>query len=173
MCVSHFKCVLTVEHAADKFQSVKNGLIQDIHSVDSKMFHIHFHESDNILVNNVVIWAPRDSPNTDGIHISNVNNITIVEDVISTGDDCISMGPGSTNINITRALCGPGHGISNGNLGKFNDEKDVNQITVRNCTLSNTDNGLRIKTWAPSSSRNTGCHGFGHSDQLFKDSHHY
>ncbi|XP_075486391.1 exopolygalacturonase-like [Primulina tabacum] len=138
-----------------KFQSVKNGLIQDIHSVDSKMFHIHFHESDNILVNNVVISAPPDSPNTDGIHISYADNITIIDAVIATGDDCISMGPGSTNINITRVLCGPGHGISIGSLGKYNDENDVNQITVRNCTLSNTDNGVRIKTWAPSSSHNS------------------
>ncbi|XP_073025222.1 exopolygalacturonase-like [Primulina eburnea] len=145
----------TFRPSSIKFQSVKNGLIQDIYSVDSKMFHIHFHGSDNILVNNVGISAPRDSPNTDGIHISNADNITIIDAVIATGDDCISMGPGSTNINITRVLCGPGHGISIGSLGKYNDENDVNQITVRNCTLSNTDNGVRIKTWAPSSSHNS------------------
>ncbi|MCL7043203.1 hypothetical protein MKW94_000421, partial [Papaver nudicaule] len=34
-----------------------------------------------------------------------------------------------------------------GSLGKKQDEKDVRGLIVRNCTLSGTENGLRIKTW--------------------------
>lgn len=37
-----------------------------------------------------------------------------------------------------------------GSLGKYQDEKDVMGVTVTNCTLRNTTNGLRIKTWADS-----------------------
>ncbi|KAK4477799.1 hypothetical protein RD792_017061 [Penstemon davidsonii] len=130
--------------------SVKNSVIRGINSKNSKWFHFHIALCDNVLVNNIDIIAPANSPNTDGIHISNSNNIRIRNTRISTGDDCISIGDGNTNINITRVLCGPGHGISIGSLGKYKNEEDVRGITVTNCSFTNTDNGLRIKTWAPS-----------------------
>ncbi|KAL2500398.1 Pectin lyase-like superfamily protein [Forsythia ovata] len=115
------------------------------------MFHFHVNSCENVAFNNVTISAPGDSPNTDGIHIARSNNIKISNMHIGTGDDCISIGPGSTNIKISGIACGPGHGISIGSLGKYPKEKNVGGITVRNCTLNNTKNGVRIKTWAPSS----------------------
>ncbi|KAL0291404.1 UNVERIFIED_CONTAM: Polygalacturonase [Sesamum radiatum] len=133
--------------------------------VNSKIFHLLIHESQNLNVY-VSISAPEDSPNTDGIHTGNSNGVNIFDSHIATGDDCLSMGDGSRNVNISGVWCGPGHGsrnvnisgvwcgpghgISIGSLGKYEGEEDVNGITVRNCTLTNTDNGLRIKTWAPS-----------------------
>lgn len=40
-----------------------------------------------------------------------------------------------------------------GSLGKYTDEEDVVGINVRNCTITGTQNGVRVKTWpgAPAS----------------------
>lgn len=135
-----------------KLGNVKNVLIQGISFVNSKMFHVHINDCQNVIVKNVRITAPDESPNTDGIHISRSDHVSITNSFIGTGDDCVSLGDGSRNIDISGVFCGPGHGISIGSLGKYNDEADVSGITVRNCTLSKTQNGLRIKTWAPSKS---------------------
>lgn len=34
-----------------------------------------------------------------------------------------------------------------GSLGKYMNEEDVSGVSVRNCTVSGTTNGVRIKTW--------------------------
>ncbi|KAJ4844966.1 hypothetical protein Tsubulata_011697 [Turnera subulata] len=137
-----------------KFSGVSNGEISDITVIDSKAFHIGFHGSSNIVVQNITITAPGDSPNTDGIHVSHSTNISITSSKIGVGDDCVSIGPGSYNISISNIKCGPGHGISVGSLGKYKNEEDVYGISVRNCTINGTQNGIRIKTWpgAPISS---------------------
>ncbi|PNX57119.1 polygalactorunase PG11, partial [Trifolium pratense] len=97
---------------------------------------------------NVRISAPGDSPNTDGIKISNSNGVAIDGGNIGTGDDCIAIISGSKNVLISNVFCGPGHGISVGSLGRDDGEENVENIKVRNCTLSDTTNGLRIKSWA-------------------------
>ena len=52
------------------------------------------------------------------------------------------------NVVISEVMCGPGHGISVGSLGKHDGEQDVEDIVVKNCIFYGTTNGLRIKTWA-------------------------
>lgn len=131
-----------------RFNHVKNGIVRGISSKDSAGFHIVLFGCENFRAQRLSITAPENSPNTDGIHISNSTNIKISKSVIGTGDDCISIGQGSINVRVNKITCGPGHGISVGSLGKVENEGDVKGITVKNCTLKGTTNGLRIKTWS-------------------------
>ncbi|GFP83282.1 exopolygalacturonase, partial [Phtheirospermum japonicum] len=127
-----------------------NARIEDINLKNSKNFHIKLDGSQDVTFYHLNIYAPGNSPNTDGIHMGRSSNIRILNSVIATGDDCISIGPGTSNVNITGIFCGPGHGISIRSLGGNKGEQDVSLITVKNCTLTDTLTGLRIKTFAPS-----------------------
>ncbi|EEE65794.1 hypothetical protein OsJ_21499 [Oryza sativa Japonica Group] len=93
------------------------------------------------------IEAPAASRNTDGIHVGLSSHVTVADSLVGTGDDCVSIGPGSSGVVIAGVACGPGHGISVGSLGREEGEGDVRGLVVRNCTVVGTTNGLRIKTW--------------------------
>ncbi|KAM0963318.1 hypothetical protein ACFX2A_022800 [Malus domestica] len=130
-----------------RFSFVTNSTIQDVSSLNSKNFHIHVFRCLNVTFQHVHITAPGDSKNTDGIHIEKSTGINITHTNIGTGDDCVSIGDGSNQITVTNVTCGPGHGISIGSLGRYNNEESLAGIRVKNCTLTNTQNGVRIKTW--------------------------
>ncbi|KAE8734260.1 putative Pectin lyase superfamily protein [Hibiscus syriacus] len=130
-----------------KFIKVDNAVISGIQSVNAKGFHVMISICNNFRIDDVNISAPAESPNTDGIHMSKTSMLKITNCRIGTGDDCVSIIHGSTNISVENTACGPGHGISIGSLGHYDSEADVFGITVRNCTLTDTDNGARIKTY--------------------------
>lgn len=75
------------------------------------MFHILVDSCENVKLQGVKVSAPGNSPNTDGIHVQYSSRVTIMNSRIGTGDDCISIGPGTSNLWIENIACGPGHGI--------------------------------------------------------------
>ncbi|CAN4094256.1 unnamed protein product [Withania somnifera] len=132
------------------FNSLTNCIIKDITTLDSKSFHVNVNQCKNLTFLHFNVSAPANSPNTDGIHISRSSSVTITESNFATGDDCISVGDETEQLQITKVTCGPGHGISVGSLGGNADEKPVVGVFVKNCTFLSTDNGVRIKTWPAS-----------------------
>ncbi|XP_031130368.1 polygalacturonase-like [Ipomoea triloba] len=125
-----------------------NVAIMGLTSQNSQKFHILIKGTRNAKLQGVKISAPEDSPNTDGIHVQSSSGVTITNSNIGTGDDCISIGPGTTNLLVQSIACGPGHGISIGSLGWSANEAGVENVKVRNVQFTGTENGVRIKTWA-------------------------
>ncbi|PON74118.1 Glycoside hydrolase [Parasponia andersonii] len=134
------------------FSNSNNIKIVGVTSLNSQMFHIVINGCNNVKLQGVKVIASGDSPNTDGIHVQLSTGVTILNSKIGTGDDCVSIGPGTNNLWIENVACGPGHGISIGSLGKDLNEAGVQNVTVKTATFRGTQNGLRIKSWGRPSS---------------------
>ncbi|GAA0167020.1 hypothetical protein Leryth_015026 [Lithospermum erythrorhizon] len=132
---------------AIRFFMSSNITVRGIKIKNSPQFHFRFDGCHDVHIEYININSPALSPNTDGIHIENSNNVKIYNSLVSNGDDCVSIGAGSFNIEIRNITCGPSHGISIGSLGMRNSQACVSNITVKDSEIKHSDNGLRIKTW--------------------------
>lgn len=119
-------------------------LIQNVTLSNSPMFHIAISGSHagNSTVQNVTIQAPGNSPNTDACDVAGTN-VLVQNCNISEGDDDFTCGGGTSGVLLTNNTYGTGHGIS---IGSYTDSGGVSNITVINCTMNGTANGIRIKS---------------------------
>ncbi|XVF24805.1 hypothetical protein REPUB_Repub13aG0159400 [Reevesia pubescens] len=129
------------------FLGCTNLTVNGLTSINSPQNHISIAGCENAVFFDLHLYAPSQSPNTDGIKIGSSTNVQVFNTTIGTGDDCIAIISGSSFVNISRVTCGPGHGISIGSLGKDGENATVEEIYVKDCILNGTDNGARIKTW--------------------------
>ncbi|KAI7998719.1 hypothetical protein LOK49_LG10G02927 [Camellia lanceoleosa] len=129
------------------FYKSKNIKVNNLKIKNAQQIHVSFEGCVNVQASNLVVSSPGKSPNTDGIHVTNTQNIQISSCIIGTGDDCISIVSGSQKVQATDITCGPGHGISIGSLGSGKSEEHVSDVVVNGAKLSGTTNGVRIKTW--------------------------
>ncbi|KAI3430144.1 uncharacterized protein J3R85_008158 [Psidium guajava] len=135
------------------FNWANDIVLSGLTSINSRATHIVINSCNNVAVRNVKAIAPDQSPNTDGIHVQSSRGVTITGSTLQSGDDCISIGPGTTNLYMSNIKCGPGHGISIGSLGRDATEDGVQNVTLTNAVFTGSDNGVRIKSWArPSTS---------------------
>ncbi|CAO2203307.1 unnamed protein product [Urochloa humidicola] len=130
-----------------RFFTSNNVTVQGLKIQNSPEFHFRFDSCRGVHVSGLSITSPQGSPNTDGIHIENTQDVLISDVSVSNGDDCVSIGAGTLNVHIENVTCGLGHGISIGSLGKQGTRACVSNVTVRNAVIRHSDNGVRIKTW--------------------------
>ena len=131
----------------DRCQNVR---LENITLENSPKFHFVPSDCEDVVVSNVTILAPAHAANTDAIDPSG-RRMLITKCRIDVGDDDVAIKAGrriaghefeSEDITVTDCTILHGHGISIGSetLG------GVRNVTVRNCTFENTENGLRIKS---------------------------
>ncbi|CAA2961479.1 probable polygalacturonase At3g15720 [Olea europaea subsp. europaea] len=130
-----------------KISSANNVTLRGLTFKDVPHMHVVLDTLSSVSVSNITIDSPGDSPNTDGIHIAGSTNVVLDHCRIGTGDDCISIVTGSSHLKISNIICGPGHGISIGSLGKYGSHDTVEYVEVSDVVFIGTMNGARIKTW--------------------------
>ena len=132
-------------------QRCQNVRMENITLKNSPKFHFVPTECEGVVVSNVTVLAPERAANTDAIDPSACKNVLITHCRIDVGDDNVAIKAGkpvegrefaSEDIAITDCTLLHGHGISIGS----ETVGGVRNVTVRNCTFENTDNGLRIKS---------------------------
>ncbi len=132
-------------------QGCRNVRMENITLQNSPEMNFGPDECENVVVTNVTILNPAHSANTDGVDPANCKNVLITKCRIDTGDDNIAIKSGRKvpgrdfaveDITVTDCTFLHGHGMSIGSetLG------GVHNVTVKNCTFENTENGLRIKS---------------------------
>ncbi|CAN6331815.1 unnamed protein product [Urochloa humidicola] len=85
-------------------------IVSNVVFQDSPFWNIHPVYCSNVVIANVTVLAPHDSPNTDGIDLDSSNNVCIEDCYISTGDDLISIKSGWDEYGI--AFSRPSSGIT-------------------------------------------------------------
>jgi polygalacturonase len=109
---------------------------------NSPMFHLHALQCDDMTIENVRVYSPSDSPNTDALNVGG-NRIVIRKCHIDNGDDQVALQSGTQNVLIEDLTCLHGHGISIGSP----TNKGLHHIFVRRCSFDSSDNGIRIKSY--------------------------
>lgn len=67
------------------FHRSKHVILQDLNVFNSQQMHVAFTSCSHVRVSRLKVIAPDESPNTDGIHISESHSIVVENNSISTG----------------------------------------------------------------------------------------
>ncbi len=133
---------------------VTNLTIDSLTVQNSPSFHIVPNQCVNVVINNVKVYAPATSPNTDAIDPSYCRNVLISNTSMDVGDDCIAIKSGRVNgalipgisqdITIENCTFLHGHGLSVGS----ETDNGLRNLRVTGCTFNGTTNGIRLKSGA-------------------------
>ena len=128
-----------------------NLRMENITLQNSPKFHFVPTDCEGVVISNVTVLAPERAANTDAIDPSNCKNVLITKCKIDVGDDNVAIKAGKKvagrefaceDITVTDCTFLHGHGMSIGS----ETAGGVRNVTVKNCTFENTENGIRIKS---------------------------
>jgi polygalacturonase len=128
----------------------KNLRMENITLQNSPKFHFVPTDCEDVIITNVTILAPEHAANTDAIDPSG-RRMLITKCIIDVGDDNVAIKAGkkipghdfeSEDITVTDCTFLHGHGMSIGS----ETAGGVRNVTMKNCTFENTENGIRIKS---------------------------
>lgn len=93
------------------FHKCKNLRVRNITLFNGPQMHMAFTRCTRVAASGVSILSPAGSPNTGGIHVSSSTRVELKENIIFSGDNCVSIVGNSSGIRIKNILCGSGRGI--------------------------------------------------------------
>jgi polygalacturonase len=133
------------------FDHCKHILVEGVTIENSPMWQLVLYYSDDVIIRNIRILAPADSPNTDAIDPFSSSNVTIDHVYADVGDDDVAIksgaigspGPDAPSRDITITDCNffHGHGLSVGS----EIAGGARNIRAERIHFEGTDNGIRVK----------------------------
>ncbi|XP_018324496.1 polygalacturonase-like [Agrilus planipennis] len=131
-----------------RLTGVTNSIVNGLNIKNTPKHCLAIKSCKNVTISNVTI-DDREGDfngghNTDAFGISESDEITITNCVVYNQDDCLALTSG-TNTVFKHNYCSGGHGISIGSIGNHR-VNEVDNFYVKNCTVVNSANGIRIKT---------------------------
>ncbi|RLM99346.1 hypothetical protein C2845_PM06G00920 [Panicum miliaceum] len=145
-CEEKKNCTAQPAPKAVHFEDCHGISVKGITLQNSQQYHLTFTRSSNVEANYLRVTSPEDSIDTKGMHLVDSKNVHVMDNLISTGDDCVSIMGNCTDVRLRAISCGPGHGISIGTLGVNGSVDYVEKIKVDTLFISNAENGVRVKT---------------------------
>ena len=136
------------------FNRCKDVTVHGIHACNSPSWQLHPYYSQNVHFYDVLISAPKNSPNTDAIDPESCDKVDIIGCKFSVGDDCIAIKSSKIELGSTLNVPADHHTIRNC-LMDFGHGAvtlgseigaGVRNLEVSQCWFRGTDRGLRIKS---------------------------
>jgi len=134
---------------------VNDITIYQVELANSPMYHVYIQNGHGLTVWGVEINTPATARNTDGVDPVSESDVTIKDDMIQNGDDCVAVksnaGTPSANITVDDVHCYGSHGLSVGSQtagGVYNvlfENSTLNGLDSLG-NLSVSDTGIQIKT---------------------------
>ena len=133
------------------FTRCKNVRVEGVTLQNSPTFHLVPANCEDVTIENVTILAPEHAANTDAIDPSASRRVRIHKCFIDVGDDNVAIKSNRAtegrefaceDITVTDCVFRHGHGMSIGS----ETSGGVRNVFVRNCSFTDTENGIRIKS---------------------------